>query len=205
MNEKLKKLLVVLMFLCVLTLSACKSNNSKANIISAVDLTEREDTIISTISNHSFVFDYTVDTAYKEVALWVDKYELGELTEEKLGHMTTQIDKDSGTMILATPRAGDEKNQQTYYIGVGEQDMTSSVIFTDGERSDTENFATVFGQLTGEKSISNGENVLATIAYSDNEFGTSSVSNDFYQDPKSHIDELNKYNIVYLFKAEFRK
>jgi len=60
--------------------------------------------------------------------------------------------------------------------------------------------------LANEKTLKNGkENVLATIAYSNNEFGISSISNDFYENPKANLDELSEYDVAYLFKAVFKK
>lgn len=60
--------------------------------------------------------------------------------------------------------------------------------------------ATLSGQLTEDRSLNNGGIVLATIAYSDDEYVTSSISSQFYDDPVAHMDEFKKYNTVYLFK-----
>lgn len=200
----MKKTFVVLISLLILSLSACSNNNShsKSNIVSAADLNERENAIISTTSEQSFVFDFNADTEYEEVSVWIDKYESGELVDDKLGYMTTQTD-ENGTIILATTSNGEK--QLTYSIGVGDKGGTSSAIILDKKLQNADSMATVSGQLTEGKSLNNGEIVLATIAYSDDEYGTSSISSQFYEDPAAHMDELKKYNIVYIFKTHFTK
>lgn len=89
----MKRLVVILIMLFVFSLSACdhSDNDAKSNIISASDLNERENAIISITSDQSFVFDYEIDAEYKEVALWIEKYKSGKLTDDKLGYMTTQL------------------------------------------------------------------------------------------------------------------
>lgn len=60
----MKKVFIFLISLLILFLSACSTNNShsESNIVSAADLNVRENAIISTISEQSFVFDFNVDT-----------------------------------------------------------------------------------------------------------------------------------------------
>lgn len=203
----MKRLIVILIGLFVFSLSACdhSDNDAKSNIISASDLNERENAIISITSDQSFVFDYEIDAEYKEVALWIEKYKTGQLVDDKLGYMTTQLDETSGTIILATSKTDDKDRAQTYYMGVGDKDGTASIVVTDTKSKDVKYMSIVSGQLTDEKTLNDKENVLATIAYSNDEFGVSSISNGFYHDPDAHLDELNNYDIVSLFKVKFIK
>ncbi|MGE7664811.1 hypothetical protein ACQKMN_03750 [Ureibacillus composti] len=48
-----------------------------------------------------------------------------------------------------------------------------------------------------------GEVVLGSICYS-MEGRMNSLSTDFYQDVDRHINELEKYDVVYLFKEDFK-
>lgn len=205
----MKRLSVILIVLLVLSLSACDNSsfNSKSNVISASDLNKREDIILATTSEHSFVFDYNIDAEYKEMAVWIEKYVSGELIDDKIGYMTKQIDDDSGTIILATSKTSDDKKmKEIYHIGMGDKSGIASTVVTDDVSKNAGALSMVFGQLTDKKALNVGKaNVLATIAYSDNKFGISSVSNNFYEDPDAHMDELNKYNVVYLFKVELMK
>ena len=204
----MKRISSILIVLLTFLLSACDNSNanSKSNIIFPANLDERENAIISTTSEQSFVFDYNVDPEYKEVAVWIEKYESGKLVNDKLGHMTTETDINNGTIIFATSNRSDEKQPQAYYIGVGDKGGTSSSVVSDDKSESLENMSIVSGQLTDEKMLKDSEeNVLAAISYSDDESSSHSVSNDFYENPKAHMDELNEYSIVYLFKVEFRK
>ncbi|QUW23614.1 hypothetical protein JSQ81_08980 [Sporosarcina sp. Marseille-Q4063] len=74
----------IIVALLVFVLSACVTNNAKSNTISAVGLTERENAILSTTSDISFVFDFNTDSEYKEVSVWIEKYELGKLVDDKI-------------------------------------------------------------------------------------------------------------------------
>ena len=68
----------------VLSLVACDDSNSnlKINTVSDAKLTEREKVILSSMADKSFVFDFKVDDKYEEVAVWVEKYESGNLVGE---------------------------------------------------------------------------------------------------------------------------
>ena len=46
--------------------------------------------------------------------------------------------------------------------------------------------------------------VLASICYTLDEEGATSLSSDFYEDPKSNMDELKDFDVVYLLKGEFK-
>ncbi|WP_156856027.1 hypothetical protein [Oceanobacillus sp. AG] len=192
----MKKLLGILMFILLVgTLSACDDNAS--NIIAAVDVSDREETILSTLTNQSFLFDFNNED-YEEVSMWVEKYEQGELVDDQLGYLTSPVD-ETGLIIFATKIDGVDE-QQTFHIGVGDEDGVSSLTTRD------ENFEflpAVYGDIPEEKTLHEGELVLADIAYSDDEFGISSISNSFYEDPEANMEELKEYDVVYLFKAEF--
>ncbi|WP_077602911.1 hypothetical protein [Oceanobacillus sojae] len=71
--------MILITGLTALTLAACGQNESDANTISISELTEREDVILSVTSEQSFVFDFNIDDEYKEVAVWIEKYEAGNL------------------------------------------------------------------------------------------------------------------------------
>lgn len=198
----MKKLSSILIILLVFSLSAC----SESDMISPADLNERENAIISTISDESFVFDYKTESEFKEVVVWIEKYESGKLVDDKINYMTTQIGEDGGTIILAKSKTGEKEIEQNYYIGVGDNGGLASSVAFDKKLDDKEYLSIVSGQLANEKTLNDGEeNVLATIAYSNNDFGITSISNDFYEEPQAHMDELNEYNVTYLFKAEFKK
>lgn len=200
----MKRLSIILVALLVLLLSACQNDQSKSNVIFASELNDKENIILTTVSEQSFVFDYQIDTEYSEVIVWIEKYQSGELQDDKIGYISTEPAEDSGTIILSTSKPMSQEEQQTYYIGIGDEGKTASSSIVLDQKSNTDHFSMVSGQIVEEKALDDEkENVLATIAYSDNEYGVSSISSDFYEDPETHLDELKEYDEVYLFKAKF--
>lgn len=60
------------------------------------------------------------------------------------------------------------------------------------------------GTFPGEDILIEGEMVLGSICYS-NGTQIDTLNSDFYQDVDGHINELEKYDVVYLLKADFMK
>ena len=89
---KRRVLFFAMLTMLVFTLVACDDGNSnlKINTVSDAKLTEREEVILLSTADKSFVFDFNVDDNYKDVAVWVEKYELGKLVGE-VNHISTQI------------------------------------------------------------------------------------------------------------------
>src|SRR5690625_6389674 len=198
--KKLFELIVII--LLIGSLAACSHNNSntKSNRISVADLSDREDTILSTITSKSFVFTFN-NTDYREVTLWIEKYEDGELVDDQLGSMTTQVG-ERGSIVLANAKL-DHEEQLSFLIGTGDEDGTASDHVLDEILRNEDFSSTVYSGLPGEKTLDDDEIVLANIAYSNNEFGMSSISNQFFEDPEIHMDELKEYSVAYLFKVVF--
>lgn len=195
---KIRKLFVILMLaIFIIVLGAC-NNESNSNTISIAELTERENGIFSTVSDKSFVFDFNIDNEYEEISVWIEKYEFGELVESKLSHITTDVE-ESGSIIFATSKI---EKQNVINIGINDNDGTASI---RGFDNDLEEMASVWGNFEGEKTLNEGEVVLANICYSSDENGMSSLTTDFYDDVEGHMNELEEYDVVYLLKAEFVK
>ena len=60
------------------------------------------------------------------------------------------------------------------------------------------------GCFPGENIFIEGEKVLGSICYS-NGIRMDSLNDNFYQDVDGNINELEKYDVVYRFKADFIK
>ncbi len=69
-----KVFIIAIASILALTLSACENNSVKSNTIVHAELTDREIGILSTTSSQSFVFDFTIESEYKEALVWIDKY-----------------------------------------------------------------------------------------------------------------------------------
>lgn len=61
--------------------------------------------------------------------MWVEKYEQGELVDDQLGYLTSPVD-ETGLIIFATKIDGVDE-QQTFHIGVGDEDGVSSLTTRD--------------------------------------------------------------------------
>jgi hypothetical protein len=184
----------------VLSLVACDDSNSnlKINTVSDAKLTEREKVILSSTADKSFVFDFKVDDKYKEVAVWVEKYESGNLVGE-VNRISTEI-KNKGTIIFTTSNPIEESNQAIFSISINSDGSTGTGWFTE---TITDELSAVWGSNSlGNISVMD-KMVLASICYSNSNKEISTISTDFYSDVDSHINELKNYDVVYLLRSEF--
>lgn len=201
---KMKRLFVILITgLSTLAFIGCSQNDADANTISISELTEREDAILSITSEQSFVFDFNIDDEYKEAAVWIEKYEAGDLIDDRLGYMTTQTEQ-SGTIIFSFSE-NDSENNNSFNIGIAVEGGVTSIHGSDPNLTDLENMSSVSGNIPEKQAVYNGEVVLASISYSQDEDGIQSLTTDFYEDAASHMNELEEYEFTYLLKAEFIK
>lgn len=201
----MKRILTILIFaLPVFTLSACDNNNSKSNTISVVELTERENIILTTTTDKSFVFDFNINSEYKNASVWIEKYESGKLVDDNINKITIQVG-GNGSIIFATSKKGDSQKQLTFNIGISSNGNTGSMSGFDAISNGLDNMLSVGGNFQGENTLMKGEVVLASICYLNSESGMRSLPSDFYKDVDGHMNELEAYNVVYLLKTEFMK
>ena len=186
----------------MITLGAC-NNDSNSNTISIAELTERENAILSTTSDKSFVFDFNIDSEYEEISVWIEKYELGKLVDDKLSQISTEVEQDGSIIFTTSERDHEEKN--SINIGIGRNGDLVSISGNDKNLNSLENMMSVWDNIQGKKNLNEGEVVLAAICYSDNENGLSSLTTDFYDDVERHMYELKEYDVAYLLKVEFIK
>ncbi|MHA6261383.1 hypothetical protein ACXYMX_16085 [Sporosarcina sp. CAU 1771] len=192
-----------LVALLVFALSACANNNSKSNTISAVELTVREHAILTTTSANSFVFDFNIHSDYKEVSVWVEKYESGKLVNDAVSSLISDVEQ-KGSIIFASTNPYDSGKKQTFNIGISGKRGLSSVSKSETTSDDLDAMASIWNNLEGKDNSIEGELVLANIGYSSDGI-MSSLTADFYENPEGHMNELEKYDVAYLLKAEFIK
>src|SRR5699024_10235782 len=199
----MKKVIGIVMFVVLIGLmSACDSvGNEKSDYISEADLDEREEMILTTVADQSFVFDYN-NTSYEEVSVWIEKYESGEMVNDELGYKTTDID-EQGSIIFATASDEEPHEKETFYLGVGDENGTSSSTPSDDAALTAENMSILSGSCTEEIAIDKDETVLATIAYTNDEQGVSAHANNYDENTENNLEELEEYDVVYLFKIAF--
>lgn len=197
-----KIILSIILSLLSFSLVACKADDQKSeNILSVPELTAREKAILENSSEHSFLIDFSVDDTYKEMSVWVEKYEFGKLVEPEMGRMTTGIEKN-GTIIFTTSKTDDDQKRSMFNVSIQKDDGTDTVTYP-------EKIAKKDASVSGspDKIVIKKDNkpVLASICYSSNQEGIRSLSTDFHGDTEGHMDELKEYDVVYLLRSEFTK
>ncbi|OIJ20709.1 hypothetical protein BKP45_08690 [Anaerobacillus alkalidiazotrophicus] len=202
----MKKLLIItIVTMLAFTLSACGNNNVKSNTIVDAELTDREKGILSTTSNQSFVFDFKIEREYKEVSVWIEKYEFGKLVDEKIGHLTTEV-MNNGSIILTIIDLDVIENQTLFNIGINSNGGTGSVRTSDiVSTKGTAGRSIVWGNMSEEMDVTNEQMVLASIGYSWDEGSMVSFSSEFYRDIERRINELENHEVVYLLRSKFTK
>ena len=188
--------------LLALSLVACDDGNSnlKINTVSDAKLTEREKAILLSTADQSFVFDFNIDDKYKDVAIWIEKYESGDLVGE-VNRISTEI-KNKGTIIFTTSKTTEESNQALFTISINSDGSTFSGW---GPKTITKDVLGIVWESNPLDNISIMDKmVLASICYSGSKEGISTLSTDFYSDVDSHMNELKNYDVVYLLRSEFK-
>jgi hypothetical protein len=199
--KRLIPFLIAVIFL--LALSACDNSKSKLNSISTAELTDRENAIISTTSDKSFVFDFNIDEDYEEVSVWIEKYQSGKLMGEKISSITSEV-KKNGSIIFTTSKTNDGQKEHSFNIGISSNGSIASISGVDSKSGELADMSSVWGTFQGENTLIEGEVVLASICYS-NDDSMASLTTDFYKDVDGHLSELEDYDVAYILRAEFIK
>ncbi|MGG3891761.1 hypothetical protein [Metabacillus fastidiosus] len=195
-------LFFAILTLFVLSLVACNDDNSNSeiNTVSRAELTEREEMILLSTADQSFVFDFNVEDKYKEVAVWVEKYESGNLVGE-VTRISTEVNK-MGTIIFSTSNTAEESDQALFNVSINSNSSTATA--SSPETIIKNDFGIVSGSNPlGSISIKD-KIVLADICYSSSKEEVPTFSTDFYTDMDNHMDELKKYGVAYLLRSEFK-
>ncbi|AOH56773.1 hypothetical protein ABE28_020585 [Peribacillus muralis] len=202
MNNIKKILLSLALCLVSLTLVACKEDQPKAdNALSVPKLTAREQAILANTSENAMLIDFNVDDTYKELSVWVEKYEAGNLVEAEKGRMKAEI-KKNGTIIFTTSKTDDDQKLSMFNVTIQNDGGTTTATYP--EKMDKKD-PSVSGSPDKIDLKKTNKPVLWSICYSSSQEGIRSLSADFYHDMDSHIDELKSYDVVYLLRSEFTK
>ncbi|MCT4480355.1 hypothetical protein N0U24_24900 [Peribacillus frigoritolerans] len=197
-----KIILSIILSLLSFSLVACKAGEPKSeNILSVPELTAREKAILENSSEHSFLIDFNVDDTYKEMSVWIEKYEFGKLVEPEMGRMTTGIEKN-GTIIFTTSKTDDDQKRSMFTVSIQNDVGTDTVTYPE---TIDEMDSSVWGSAGKLKINSINKLALASICYSSGNEGIRSLSTDFYGDMEGHMDELKEYDVVYLLRSAFTK
>lgn len=184
-------------------LAACTNTNSETDKITVAKVTDREKTILSTMAEKSFVFDFHVDSEYEEVSLWMEKYEAGQLVETDFGELTAMI-KEEGSIVWTT-LSNPNSSEKMFYLGVGDDSGSSSVMSIDDEAEKIADLASVWNDFSDTITVTEKAMVIAGIGFSSEESGLNSFTRSFFNNFESHQDELEQFDVAYVLKVEFKR
>lgn len=189
---------ILILMIMVIGLVACNSESTGENKVMSAEPTEEENAILATTADDSFVFDYETDGAYEAITAQVEKYEKGELIDDKLSEVSLEKDGNKGRIIISTGKNVNGINHPVFHVGISSGGSTGSMAFMDEENDNEWNISGSFQE--DEIAIDGEEMTLAGIVYdnSDDDAQMTFRSN-FYNDP----DEMKKYDTVYIFKVRF--
>jgi len=194
-----RTLFITWLSVMAISLGACANDNSKSGItVTQAKLTEREKAILTNATDKSFVFDFKIDSEYKEVSVWVEKYEFGKMVDDK-SYVSTEIE-NRGSIIFTTSMAN--ADQASFNVSISSDGTTSKVSHIE---TISEDMSSLGGSNQEENLPIEGEMVLASLCYASGEDVMSSLTTDFYNDVEGNIDEIKDYDVVYLLKSEFIK
>lgn len=167
----MKRTWVSMLLVLTSLISACSSGGTfgQSNTIAEADLSVREKDIILTTSERSFVYDFTLGSEYKEAAIWVEKYEFGELADPSASRMSTQVDR-SGYVIFSVSDTYVNSREKAIKMGVfGESGggAGTSIDTVAGEEWETE-MSTWESLVTDEIYFTEDEIILASLSISMN-------------------------------------
>ncbi|MEB1808412.1 MAG: hypothetical protein LPK26_14165 [Bacillaceae bacterium] len=204
----MKKYFLLMIFpLLTLVLISCSNEQSGQtnSELSEVDLTERERAILATTTDQSFVFEFTNRNETEEASVWVEKYESGQLVEQRLGGISTHIN-GGAYIIFTTLKAHEHRNEFFYNMSISSNGGTAtSGHYEKVSGSESENLASLWESNPEHIEVVSGkEIVLASLCYAASDGVMRTLSTDFYRNMDLHLHELENYDVVYVVKGEFK-
>lgn len=109
--NKMKKIQFIPILILISLMSACTNGSaaSQSNTIVEAKLNEREEAILSTTSDQSFIYDFKVDSEHTKADVWIEKYEYGELVEEKYVQMSAEVNEKGSVLVTLAASLEDKK------------------------------------------------------------------------------------------------
>ena len=202
-GSTLRKTYFMIIGLVTFILSGCINLDAQVDKIEVAELTERENAIISNFADEHLAFDYSVDEKYEEITVWIEKYEFGQLVDDKVGELSSSI-HETGSIIFSSVEDHNERDQKTFALQILQENGTTSMTNIIDSSFEYKDMMKVWGGLPESTVLDHEEMVIGTIGYSKGEFGISSFTNTFYEDFEAHQDQLKDYDVAYLLKISFK-
>lgn len=200
-------LLTTVLYGCEESIASEKSRQKDNTISSVQSFSDRENTILTTAAETAMIFDFQLANQYKEIKVWIEKYQSGKLIDDESGLSWMDSIKDSGTIVFTAPKSAADDKSFTYQIGIGSNGefLTTAQADENQTKNDQlEIMGMVSGSLDEEKSIPDNEDfLLGYIGFSSDDSGMSSISSELFHKLGNEQEELQDYDIAYLIKARF--
>lgn len=200
-------LAIGVLIVAILAVACVNSPTRSSNMISPSVLSDKEKMFLSFAGTQYFAFDYVTDKEYRWAEIWVERYERG-ISAGDTGRMSVPLEPDKKGMLIAT---AEEKDN-----GICDWITGISAGGSMGKGESTQSFPleenasliSASSQRHGEILIDESEIVLAGVCYKVNSTDGGSITaltDDFFNDPEDHQDELVENDLVYLVKCRFSK
>lgn len=197
-----KTALLLLTILTVASFAACTQTVPANNTITPVEFTDREKVLASVTGDKNFMFEYNVDDSYGWMTLSVDKYEFGKKSERPIAQVSGGITGE-GFLVLSVDEPSNAEQHPIIRVDIGttNEECTVSHHMEDvAENIDTA--AKSWGPNPLSEISVDEKAVLACLRYI-NRDSMSTLSDEFFSNPDSHLDEIADDDIVYVFSCEF--
>lgn len=191
---------IFFVFILVFILSACGSEAGE-NTVKPAELSDREEVMMKTLANTSFIFDYDLASDVSEVRVWAEKYEAGKLVDEHMVDLMTETSESKGWVVIGTVQGDSEEKIQQHHIGIGDKSGHGSTILREALSEEVSEMMSVWGDLEESRSFATGEEIiLATVAHTSADASISSISSEFYEGAEVDREKLAEYDFVYVYK-----
>ncbi|MDR0935553.1 MAG: hypothetical protein LBM98_02590 [Oscillospiraceae bacterium] len=199
----MKKALALALAVCLALTAACSAAPTRVkNSVSPLDQTSEQREILdllTTDKQEHYVFSYDSDAAYKEVALWVEFYEKGELLYKPGSFAMSSTDGELRSGNIAVSILHNPAYTWTLVLSDKVGHASQSITPEDWEGVPppdlSETLGRMHGQMNSPEEISAGKEILLYQSL----FSNSGVMRSYDGNP----EQLKDYDYAYLVKCKF--
>ncbi|MCC5890378.1 MAG: hypothetical protein JJU01_07400 [Alkalibacterium sp.] len=211
--KKIVSIIVIVLgiFSLLVLFSACTDESASTAdstlTISEGDLTEREEFLLSSLTEQSFMYDFAIEGGHEGLALYVEKFVYGEQEEYPVGSIIIEEIDESGSLLFAINRPDIESDERSFIFGVESDGNWSTVTSMDRMTIEEDELAATLSESAAsdgnDMTVTEGTVILASIIHANGEKGISTLTHEFYEDVEGNLDEIEAYETVYLLTVEF--
>lgn len=215
--KKIGSILIIIVGIVALLFlfSACTDANtssfetsrstSEGVTITKGELTEREDFLLSSLTEHTFLYDYSLSEDVTELTVFVEKYEFGKRQDYPIISMSMADLNSEGTLFFSVGPADFEIHSHSLSVGIQSEGNWSSGRSFDSFVSDSNaSMGTVRESAVSDEnslSIEDDAGAVASIIHANSEEGISTLTKAFYEDIDNNLEQIEDYEVVYVFKV----